>query len=199
MIDLPGGGKKVYFDLEHVGFQTVEALLDGFCPPVEIADKPTAPGILMFPTAALIVFAHKAKMWNRGSVNTNHIPEPLQYFALHQGFANAVPIDAFPKKWKNKKPDGLINPIYFTLNTAKIKDLKPVSDHKKSLVDAVFAVLVERDKFGKRLAKKLVNYLFRDDYRRDDITCALINQLVGYPLMTNWRGGPQWGLSSIED
>ncbi|AOY80582.2 hypothetical protein BJP36_12280 [Moorena producens JHB] len=37
MRDLPEGGKEVFFDPEHIGFQTVEAILDGFSPPVAIA------------------------------------------------------------------------------------------------------------------------------------------------------------------
>ncbi|NEP49995.1 MAG: hypothetical protein F6K65_14720 [Moorea sp. SIO3C2] len=40
MRNLPEGGKEVFFDPEHIGFQTVEAILDGFCPPVKITDKP---------------------------------------------------------------------------------------------------------------------------------------------------------------
>ncbi|NES80770.1 MAG: hypothetical protein F6K10_04865 [Moorea sp. SIO2B7] len=192
MRDLPEGGKEVFFDLEHIGFQTVGAILDGFSPPVAIADKPTIPGVLMFPYAVRVVFTHKIFSWSRDTANTDHLNESLQYFALHQGYANAVPIDASPRKWRKVKPDGLINPIYFTLNKTKDKDLKPVSDRHKPLIDAVFDVLVKRDRFGKRLARKLVNYLFRDDYRRNDITSTLINQLVRYPLMRNWKEGPRW-------
>ncbi|NEP69022.1 hypothetical protein [Moorena sp. SIO3A5] len=192
MKDLPEGGKEVFFDPVHVGFQTVEAILDGFCPPVAIADKPIIPGVLMFPLTVQIVFNHKVFMWNRTIVNTNNLDDSLLYFALHQGYANAVPIDAAPRKWKKVRPDGLIDPIYFTLNKTKSKDLKPLSDHWGNVVNAVFDTLVKRDRFGKKLARKLVNYLFRDDYRRNDITSTLINQLVRYPLMRNWREGPRW-------
>ncbi|WP_293110225.1 hypothetical protein, partial [Moorena sp. SIO3I6] len=45
MRDLPEGGKEVFFDPEHIGFQTVEAILDGFSPPVAYADKPIIPGV----------------------------------------------------------------------------------------------------------------------------------------------------------
>ncbi|NEQ79405.1 MAG: hypothetical protein F6K26_03840 [Moorea sp. SIO2I5] len=192
MRDLPEGGKEVFFDPVHIGFQTVEAILDGFSPPVAITDKPTIPGVLMFPSTVRVVFTHKAFLWNRTTVNTNNLDSSLLYFALHQGYANAVPIDAAPKKWRKVRPDGLIDPIYFTLNKTKDKDLKPLSDHNKPLVEAIFDVLVKRDRFGKRLARKLVNYLFRDDYRRSDITSTLINQIVGCPMMRNWRGDPQW-------